>query len=262
MSRKIKKNNEIVSSDSQIIEEDNETNESNESNETNESNESIETLIIPQLLPIEKSHRQQLSDIKSNIIKMYVNRGFIKPENFVKYAKKFISDENDDMEYTINVDVESNYNTTIKNKKIFIKMLDYKISSVNKNSPIGEFLSKYHDEYKLLIVENINHKSEKSIYNYKTACEIFKTHEQKICIVDHILVPKHTVQTQEEAKIILVTYNAKKKDMPLISSTDPVARYYNMKPDDICKIERASVMTCVAPFYRIVVKSKVFKAKT
>ena len=228
----------------------------------NDSNSSSETQIIPQLLPIEKSHHQQLNDIKTNIIKMFVNRGFIKEDNFNKYVKKFISDENDDMEYTIMVDAENNYNTTIKNKKIFIKMLDYKISSVNKNSPIGEFLSKYHDEYKLLVVENINQKSEKIISHYKTACEIFKTAELKICIVDHILVPKHFVLTQEESKIVLETYNAKKKDMPLISSTDPVARYYNMKADDICKIERASVMTCTAPFYRIVVKSKVLKAKT
>lgn len=228
----------------------------------NNSNSSSETQIIPQLLPIEKSHHQQLNDIKTNIIKMFVNRGFIKEDNFNKYVKKFISDENDDMEYTIMVDAENNYNTTIKNKKIFIKMLDYKISSVNKNSPIGEFLSKYHDEYKLLVVENINQKSEKIISHYKTACEIFKTAELKICIADHILVPKHFVLTQEESKIVLETYNAKKKDMPLISSTDPVARYYNMKADDICKIERASVMTCTAPFYRIVVKSKVLKAKT
>ena len=223
---------------------------------------SSDSQIIPQLLPIEKSHYHQLSDIKSNIIKMYVNRGFIKEENFNKYVKKFVSDENDDMEYISNVDVESNYNTTIKNKKIFIKMLDYKISSVNKNSPVGEFLSKYHDEYKLLVVENINQKSEKSILHYKTACEIFKIAELKICIVDHIIVPKHVVLTEEESKIVLETYNAKKKDMPLISSTDPIARYYNMKADNICKIERASVMTCAAPFYRIVVKSKVLKAKT
>jgi DNA-directed RNA polymerase subunit H (RpoH/RPB5) len=228
----------------------------------NDSVTSSESQIIPQLLPIEKSHHQQLNDIKTNIIKMYMNRGFIKEENYNKYLKKFISDENDDMEYTISLDFESNYNTTIKNKKIFIKMLDYKISSVNKNSPIGEFLSKYNEEYKLLIVENINPKSEKIISHYNTVCEIFKTAELKLCIVDHVLVPKHIVLTHDEGKIVLQTYNAKKKDMPLISSSDPVARYYNMKPDDICKIERPSVMTCVSPFYRIVVKSKILKAKT
>ncbi len=230
--------------------------------QTDKESSSSESQIIPQLLPIEKSHHQQLNDIKRNIIVMFKNRGFIKEENVEKYIKKLISDENDDMEYIINLDFESNYNTTIKNKKVFIKMIDYKIASVNRNSPIGEFLSKYHDEYKYIIVENINQKSEKIISHYKTACEIFKTAELKINIVDHILVPKHIVLTQEESKLVLETYNAKKKDMPLISSSDPIARYYNMKSDDICKIERPSVMTCTTPFYRIVLKSKVLKAKT
>jgi DNA-directed RNA polymerase subunit H (RpoH/RPB5) len=218
--------------------------------------------LIPQLLPIEKSNYTQLNEIKTNIIKMFKNRGFIKEENMNTYIKKFILDENDDMEYVIELDNDTNYNTTIKNKKVFIKIFDYKISSINKNSPIGEYISKYHDEYKFLIVEGINQKSEKVILHYKTICEIFKIAELKINIVEHVLVPKHTVLTQEESKVVLQNYNARKKDMPLISSTDPIARYYNMKPDDICKIERPSIMTCEAPFYRIVVKSHVLKAKT
>ena len=221
-----------------------------------------DTKIIPHLLPIEKSNFVQLNDIKKNIIKIFKNRGFIKEENEEKYIKKLIADENEDMEYIITLDNDTNYNTTIKNKKVFIKIFDYKISSANKNSPLGEYISKHNDEYKFLIVENINQKSEKSIAQYKTAYEVFKIAELKINIVDHILVPKHTVLTQEEGKSVLENYNAKKKDMPLISSTDPIARYYNMKPDNICKIERPSVMTGVAPFYRIVVKSNVLKAKT
>lgn len=210
---------------------------------------------IENLAPIEKSNLEQLNDIKTNVIKMFYNRGHIKKENLEKYIQKLISDENDDMEYVIVLDNDTNYNTTITNKKVYIKIFDYKISSVNKNSPVGEYLSKYNDEYKLLIVESINHKSEKIINNYKTACEIFNIDELKINIVDHILVSKHTVLTQEEAREVLENYNAKKGDMPRIFSTDPIARHYNMKPSNICKIERPSVMTCVTPYYRIVVKS-------
>lgn len=235
---------------------------SKKTSKTDNDFESSEGKIIPQLLPIEKSHHMQLNDIKTNIIKIFKNRGFIKEENVDKYIKKFIADENDDLEYIVALDNETNYNTIIKNKKVFIKIFDYKISSANKNSPIGEYISKYHEEYKFLVVENINQKSEKIINHYKTPCEIFKIADLKINIVDHILVPKHTVLTQEESKAVLQNYNARKKDMPLILSNDPIARYYNMKPDDICKIERPSIMTCNTPFYRIVVKSNVFKAKT
>jgi DNA-directed RNA polymerase subunit H (RpoH/RPB5) len=218
--------------------------------------------IIPQLLPIEKSHYQQFNEIKTNIIKMFNNRGLIKTENMDKYIKKLISEENDDMEYIITLDYDSNYNTIIPNKRIYVKIFDYKITSVNKISSVGEFLSKYHDEYKFLIVENINKKSEKMINQYKTVCEIFKIIELKINIVDHVLVPKHIVLTQEENVKVLKSYNAKKNNMPLIFSSDPIARYYNMKPDDICKIERPSIMTDKTPFYRIVVKSKLLKTKT
>jgi DNA-directed RNA polymerase subunit H (RpoH/RPB5) len=166
------------------------------------------------------------------------------------------------MEYVIILDNDKNYNTTIPNKKVYIKIFDYKNSSITKNSPIGEFLTKYNNEYKLIIVESINQKSEKIIASYETPCEIFKMSELMINIVDHVLVPKHIVLTEEEGKAVLDAYCAKKKDMPLILTTDPVARYYNMQPGEICKIIRSSVMTCEAPFYRIVVRSKSLKAKT
>ena len=218
--------------------------------------------IIPQLLPIEKSQHQQLNSIKTNIVKIFKNRGFINQENEEKYIKKITSDENDDNEYVLNLDNESNYNTNIPKKRVYIKISDYKNTSITKNSPIGEFLTKYHEEYKLIVVETMNQKSEKIIASYETACEIFKTMELMINIVDHILVPKHIVLTQEEGQQVLEAYCAKKKDMPLILTTDPIARYYNMQPGEICKIIRSSTMTCETPFYRIVVKSKVMKAKT
>jgi DNA-directed RNA polymerase subunit H (RpoH/RPB5) len=223
--------------------------------------EKPENKIIPQLIPIEKSRHQKINEIKLNIVKMFKNRNFFLEENVQKYSKKLFDSDNDDLEFILILDNDVNYNTQIKHKKIYIKIFEYKISSVNKNSPVGEFLSKNSDQYKLIVVEDINEKSKNTIAQYDTSCEIFKMDELKINIVDHILVPKYTVLTKEEADDVLKTYNAKKKDMPLISSADPIARYYNMKPDDICKIERASVMTCQAPFYRIVVKAKMLKAK-
>ncbi len=48
----------------------------------------------------------------------------------------------------------------------------------------------------------------------------------------------------------------------LIKTTDAVAKYYNMKPGEIVKIIRPSVMTVEAPAYRLVIKSKDTKAKT
>jgi DNA-directed RNA polymerase subunit H (RpoH/RPB5) len=219
------------------------------------------TTEVPQLLPIEKSNYQKINIIKTNIIKMFYHRGYIKEENLQKSIKKLVEQENDDYEYNLTLDVDTNYNTTIKDKQIIIKLFD-KISSINKTSPIGEFITKYNNMYKFIVVEDINSKSVKIISGYSTPCEIFKISELMLCIVEHTLVPNHKVLTKEEGEIVLNEYCARKRDMPLILTTDPVARFYNMKPDEICRITRPSILTVEAPFYRIVVKSKEFKAKT
>lgn len=217
---------------------------------------------IPELLPIEKSHHQQLNDVKTNLIKMLSNRGFINPNTMQKTIDKIIKDDNDDQEYVVELDEGTNYNTTISNKKIYVKIFDYKITSVNKNSPIGEFISKYDTEYKVLIVQDINQKSENTIESYDTQTEVFKIRQLNINIVDHDYVPKHIVLSKEKTDAVLQAYRAKKKDMMIIRTTDPVAKYYNMKPGEIVKIIRPSVMTVEAPAYRLVVKSKDNRAKT
>jgi hypothetical protein len=114
--------------------------------------------IVPQLLPIEKSNHQQINIVKTNIINMFINRGFINKENKEKYINKFISEINDDYEYILNLDIETNYNTTIKNKKVYIKFFDYKISSINKISPIGELNTIDNNDNKYKILEKNNQK--------------------------------------------------------------------------------------------------------
>jgi len=217
---------------------------------------------IPELLPIEKSVYQQINDVKTTIIKMFVNRGFINPDNKDKYIAKLIADENDDLEYIINLDTSKNYNTEIKNKKVYIKIFNYKISSVSEKSPIGEFIKKYNKEYKFIIVQDITGKTEETINSYDTQVEIFKFNKLQFDITEHMLVPPHEVLTKEEGENVLETYRARKRDMPLIRSNEDVAKYYNMKPGEITRIYRTSPLTCEAVAYRLVIKSSDSKVKT
>lgn len=217
---------------------------------------------IPELLPIEKSHHQQIIDVKNTIIKIFVNRGFINIQNKEKYINKLVSNDNDDMEYIIELDREKNYNTEIPNKRVYIKIFDYKISSINKTSPIGEFISKYDKEYKFIVVQDINARSEDIVETYNTQVEIFKFNKLQLDITEHDLVPRHIVLTKVEGEEVLESYRAKKRDMPLIRSNDPVAKYYNMKPNEIVKIIRPSPVTGEAISYRLVIKSKDSKVKT
>ena len=70
------------------------------------------------------------------------------------------------------------------------------------------------------------------------------------------------ILSQDETNQVLQEYCARKRDMPFIMSNDPVARFYNMKPGEICKIIRPSILTCDVPFYRIVIKTNIMRAKT
>ena len=54
------------------------------------------TTEVPQLLPIEKSNYQKINMIKTNIIKMFCHRGYIKNENIQKSINKLVEQENDD----------------------------------------------------------------------------------------------------------------------------------------------------------------------
>ena len=209
---------------------------------------------IPELLPVEKSYNIQINNVKTNIIKMLYNRGFILFENIDKYTKKLI-DNNDDneLEFIINVDNDSNYNTQIVNKKIYVKFFDQKIISISKNSQIGNFISKYFDDYKLIIVESINPKTEIAINNYKTQTEVFKFSSLTYNVIDHVHVPKHIVLTDEDAEKVKNEYNATNKNLPLIYASDPIAKYYNMKQNNICKIIRYSKVSAKSVYYRICV---------
>jgi len=217
---------------------------------------------IPELLPIEKSVYQQINDVKTTIIKMFTNRGFINESNRDKYIVKLIEDENDDLEYVINLDNSKNYNTEIKSKKVYIKIFNYKISSINEKSPIGEFLKKYNNEYKFIVVQDITAKTEENINLYDTQVEIFKFNKLQSDITEHMLVPKHEVLTKEEGENVLESYRARKRDMPLIRSNEDVAKYYNMKPGEITRIYRPSPLTCESIAYRLVIKSSDSKVKT
>ena len=88
---------------------------------------------IPELLPIEKSVYQQINDVKTTLIKMFVNRGFISKSNKDKYIEKLIKDENDELEYMIDLDNSKNYNTEIKmHFVIWMEEVNMKMPSLYK----------------------------------------------------------------------------------------------------------------------------------
>jgi DNA-directed RNA polymerase subunit H len=72
--------------------------------------------------------------------------------------------------------------------------------------------------------------------------------------IEHMLVPKHELCTEEEVKKILSKYNIKKQQLPKISVKDPVIIHLGLERGTILKITRNSRTATKTIFYRRVVK--------
>ena len=71
-------------------------------------------------------------------------------------------------------------------------------------------------------------------------------------LLEHDLVPKHTILTDTEAKEFREKYNIKHDtQLPDISRFSPVSLAIGMRPGDICRIERPSKTSIKSLFYRI-----------
>ena len=71
-------------------------------------------------------------------------------------------------------------------------------------------------------------------------------------ILNHSLVPEHTIINTTEVEEMMKRYNINNKtDLPDISRFDPVARVIGLRPGNICKIIRPSKTAITTVYYRI-----------
>jgi len=84
--------------------------------------------------------------------------------------------------------------------------------------------------------------------------EYFKENELYIDKLEHVLVPKHELITEEEEKKeILKVYKIKENQLPKILSSDAIARYFGARKGQVFKITRYSETSGESIYYRIVV---------
>ncbi|NOZ81713.1 MAG: DNA-directed RNA polymerase subunit H [Candidatus Micrarchaeota archaeon] len=74
-------------------------------------------------------------------------------------------------------------------------------------------------------------------------------------VLEHVLVPKHEILSEEEKKRLLETLNISEKQLPKILLNDPVVKALGAKEGDVIKITRKSPTAGKSFYYRLVVKS-------
>lgn len=139
-------------------------------------------------------------------------------------------------------------------KKVAVKLLLRKITTINKVDDIDDFLDKYNDYYKIVVVSKITPKAHKQFLAYENI-EVFGDDELLTNKIDHIFVPKHIILTAEQQEQIRKEYEFKRNEISKIKQSDPIARYYNLKVGQIIMIERPSITSGISINYRICIPS-------
>jgi DNA-directed RNA polymerase subunit H (RpoH/RPB5) len=71
-------------------------------------------------------------------------------------------------------------------------------------------------------------------------------------ILNHSLVPEHTIISDKQIDEVMKKYNIKDKiEFPDISRFDPVARVIGLRPGNVCKIIRPSKTAITTEYYRV-----------
>ena len=214
--------------------------------------------VIPQLLPLEFTSEKKRKIVLENVIRMLTNRKLLDEKNLDDNIKKIQSIDSDDLVYTIKLDYpEIYYPNSDSTKNMYVKLLSQKVTGVSKSSNIGEFITIHKNHPKILVVTSITTTANDTIRNDYPFSEVFLEKDLMIDKVKHISVPHHELLSDEDTKKVLDEYLVKKREMPKMFVTDPIARYYNAKVGQIFKITRPSETSGLAPYHRLVVKGNI-----
>jgi len=183
--------------------------------------------------------KKDLYKVRQTLLEMIEDRGYTVPD-----IEK-ITFEEFNIKYN-NKNIDIYIKDELKNKSFYIHFHNENknFSKSDLKNIMQKIISIYGDEtinLILLLKEKENSTVSKELTKdiYKNI-EIFLRKNMIFNVTRHIYVPQHILLTKEEEVQLLETYNTTKGKLPKIFKTDPIAKYYGMKNDQICKIIRKS----------------------
>lgn len=221
--------------------------------------------INPLLLPVKKDTETVRITVLKNIIKMLIDRKWIKKENYETQYNYIVDSNNDNQLYKIKLDVnlstmETYDPPTDENIKkidkdfedniVMIKLLPQKVTSIIKSPIIGEFMNNYKKNHKILIVDDISDKSKLLLGQKKI--EVFKEVFFMCNLLEINASPSYEILTPSEGKKMREEFNVNRNQMRIMLDTDPASLYLYLKTGQIVRVIRNSEITAYAVSYNIV----------
>jgi len=170
-----------------------------------------------------------------------------------KYTEKNITEIFNKISPMIN---EDEILFSLDNKKYGIKFINLFLTTIKKELSIENFLNKNPDTHKFIIINKLSDRAIKQILEYQNT-EVFTIDELLIVIIDHNIVPKHILLTNEEKEKYFSVFNHHPRDMKKILVNDPIARFYGAKVGDLFKIIRPSITSGKEIDFRIVIPGEI-----
>ena len=88
--------------------------------------------------------------------------------------------------------------------------------------------------------------------NEDLTIEYFRESEVLIDKLSHELVPKHELLSDAEKEQLLAAYKIKETQLPKMTSSDAIARYFGARKGQVFRITRPSESSGTTVYYRIV----------
>lgn len=147
------------------------------------------------------------------------------------------------------------------NEKVYVKYHDKKALKKEKIYEYVEDLFEVEqllgkkDQLIIIIDSNVNDtivNELKQIYNtQKYFITVFNIEELMFNILNHVLVPKHRILSEEEKQEFYKKYKIlTDSQLPEISRFDPVSKVIGLRPGQVCEILRNSKTAITSYYYR------------
>jgi DNA-directed RNA polymerase subunit H (RpoH/RPB5) len=211
---------------------------------------------------IMKDSNTVMETVITNIVKMLAYRKWIDNNSINDIVNELLKSKKDEKIFNIKLtknlkDIETyepfenkvewkNFN----GNNIYVYLSNQKITG--KSQTITDFIAKYLNFHKIIIVDSITEKSRQTLSSSKFT-EVFTEHEFMMNITEHVCCPEFNVLTTQEIEMLLESYCAKRKELPKQYDIDPISRYLYLKRGQVIRIIRNSSITAQSVSYRIII---------